>query len=66
MNRTKAGWEEYCLGELNKDRFFTVWWATENMFIANAMDRLIKSKKIKISNTGLSYPHSKAIIRSKK
>ena len=63
MNRTRKDWEEYCLGILKKDRLFTVWWATGNMFIANAMDRLIKSKRIKVSNKGLIFPRSKAIIR---
>ena len=64
MNRTKEGWEEYCLGILGENRRFSVWWATENIFIANAMDRLIESGKIRIKK--LQFPFSRAIIRSKK
>ena len=66
MNRSKKDWEEYCLETLYKDRVFTIWWATENKFIANAMDRLIENKRIRISNKNLTYPHSRAIIRNKK
>ena len=63
MNRTKKDWEEYCIEYLleNKRRF-SVWWATENKFIANAMDRLIKSKRIFV--TPLRFPQSKVMIRS--
>lgn len=63
MNRTKAGWEEYCLERLKENRIFSVWWATENQFIANAMSRLIESGKIRIKKLG--FPTSRAIIRSK-
>ncbi len=61
MNRTKKGWKEYCIEHLkNHDRMFTIWWATENKFISNAMDRLVKSKKIKV--TPLHFPISKVRI----
>ena len=61
MNRTRKGWEEYCINYLKEhNRRFTIWWATENKFIANAMDRLIKEKKITV--THLQFPISKVRI----
>ena len=62
MNRSRKDWEEYCIRYLkDNNRRFTVWWATENMFISNAMDRLIKNKRIYV--TPLQFPDSKVRIR---
>ena len=61
MNRTKKQWENYCLEYLKKRKGFSVFWATDNKFIANAMDRLVKSKKIII--TPMQFPNSKVKIR---
>ena len=62
MSRTRTDWEEYCIEYIkNKGMVFDIWWATENKFIANAMDRLVLSKRIKV--TPLSFPLSEVIIK---
>ena len=58
---TKSQWEQYCIDILRDNPVFTVFWATENKFIANAMDRLISSGRIQIDK--LHFPISKAIIK---
>ena len=41
MGRTKEQWEDYCIKYIRENNYqFTVFWATDNKFIANAMDRL--------------------------
>ncbi|KAF0148760.1 MAG: hypothetical protein FD143_2842 [Ignavibacteria bacterium] len=41
MGRTKEQWENYCIKHIRENNYqYTVFWATENKFIANAMERL--------------------------
>jgi len=58
MGRTQKEWEDYCIKYIkDHDNHFGVFWATDNKFIANAMDRLKRSKRIVI--TPLQFPTSK-------
>lgn len=56
----KKQWEKHCLDYIKKHGgVYDIFWATSNKFISNAMDRLIKSKKIKIRK--LQFPHCRAL-----
>lgn len=56
MGRTREQWESYCIEHLKEnDGYFSIFWATENQFIANAMTRLMPKLKIK----KLGFPVSK-------
>ena len=44
---TRKKWEDFCIKYIKENgNQYSVFWATSNKFIANAMDRLIESKKI--------------------
>lgn len=62
MNRTRKQWERYCEDYIReRDNVFSIFWATENKFRANAMSRICKRVKTK----KLGFPFTK-IIWSKK
>lgn len=50
MGRTKEQWEDYCIKHIKEHHNeYTVFWATENKFIAKAMERLnphLQTKKL--------------------
>jgi hypothetical protein len=58
MGRTKEQWEDYCIKHIRENNFqFTVFWATENKFIANAMERLspcLQTKDIGFPRTSVT------------
>lgn len=60
---TAKEWEKYCLEKLKETGgVYTIFWATSNKFISNAMDRL--SKKYIVEK--LSFPYHKMILGEKK
>ena len=60
MNKTD--WENYCIEYIKEhNNMFSVFWATSNKFIANAMDRLNKRNDLKFKPLG--FPNTKVIFR---
>lgn len=58
MGKTKEQWEDYCIKHIRESGMqFTVFWATENKFVANAMDRL----KPRLITKDLGFPRTKVI-----
>ena len=53
---TRKQWEDYCLDKIKRqDGRFSVFWATENKFIACAMDRLTVQGRLKTKKLGFPY-----------
>ncbi len=58
MNRTRKGWESYCISHIKENgNQFSVFWATDNKFVSNAMQRLTSTNRIIV--TPLEFPVSK-------
>ena len=54
----KKEWEKWCLEKLKETGgVYTIFWATSNKFISNAMDRLVKKYGVE----KLRFPYHKLL-----
>lgn len=59
---TRKQWEQKVIDHVIEHGGFSIFWVTQNQFLASAADRLRNAGRLAVSNEGTGYPCSWAVI----
>lgn len=59
---TRSQWEGVVIQKVCEAGGFSIFWVTQNKFIANAADRLHRAGRMAVSRDGCRFPWSNAVV----